>query len=449
MRRLIALLVVAACAAGACGNSGGGTKASPTTASGAAPTTAATGDLDVHHAVDETGVTDDTIRVGSITSTTNPLGTNYGDLDKGLAAFFGMVNRDGGIFGRRIELVSRRDDLVGNNTTAAEALLAQDNVYAAFVAALLFTGAPKLAEAGIPTFGWNINAEWEGPKNFFPNLGAICFRCIGRFVSYAAQRLDLHTLGVLGYNVPQSYECSRGMRSSLPLYSERTGLDLAFYDESLAFGQADVSPQVEKMKRAGVDIVFTCMDFNGVNTVKKEMEKQRFHPVFLHPNLYDHEFVKRFAGSFEGDVVVPQFTAFEHRPLPPAIKQMFDEAERTGATVNELFTQGWIAAKQFYDALKATGPDFTRAALVEAWNSQPRAYTADGWLAPIQWPRQHESMATNPDAAPDLQCQNFVRVRDGAFVSVFGQPGKPWVCFDGKNQRSLDASYHSFVEPPY
>ena len=64
----------------------------------------------------------------------------------------------------------------GNNANEATALLAQDNVYAAFIATDGFSGAKQLAAAGIPTFGWNINAEWAGPKNFFPNVAPICFR---------------------------------------------------------------------------------------------------------------------------------------------------------------------------------------------------------------------------------------------------------------------------------
>ena len=77
--------------------------------------------------------------------------------------------------GRKLVLASERDDQTVNNLNETEAMLDQDHVYAVFEAAELFTGAKKLAAAGIPTFGWNINPEWSGPKSFFPNVRPICF----------------------------------------------------------------------------------------------------------------------------------------------------------------------------------------------------------------------------------------------------------------------------------
>src|SRR5204862_3895968 len=116
------------------------------------------------------------IHVGSIASITNPVGGDYGRLNDGIQSYFDMVNAKGGIWGRKLKLTSKRDDQTGSNATQVEALLSQDNVYAAFLAVPLFTGAPKPAQKGIPTFGWNIHAERAGPKNFSPNVAPLCFK---------------------------------------------------------------------------------------------------------------------------------------------------------------------------------------------------------------------------------------------------------------------------------
>ena len=51
-----------------------------------------------------------------------------------------------------------------------------DDAFGAFVATLLFTGAPVLDEGGVPTFGWGIHAEFSGRRNLFGHNAPICAR---------------------------------------------------------------------------------------------------------------------------------------------------------------------------------------------------------------------------------------------------------------------------------
>ena len=158
--------------AAACGNasqksssSGGGSSAPSGTAAGG------------QVAVNETGVTSTQIRVGGVASVTNPLGGSYGDSFKGTQAYFNMINSQGGIYGRKLDLVAQVDDNAGNNRAAVQAADPGQRVAVLPVAVLLFTGANELVQANVPTFGWNINDEWGGtaaqPKlNMFGNAGS-------------------------------------------------------------------------------------------------------------------------------------------------------------------------------------------------------------------------------------------------------------------------------------
>ena len=173
-----AVVVAAAIAlvSAGCGNAGS-SKASPTptTSAGGPVTTNVKNDFTTNQKVDAQGVTDEEIDVASVTSKTSVLGGQDAKLNDGIKAYFGLVNSKGGIYGRQLKLTSERDDIQVNNLATVEALLAQDKPYAAFIATDGFSGAKKLAAAGMPTFGWNINAEWAGPKNFFPNVAPVCF----------------------------------------------------------------------------------------------------------------------------------------------------------------------------------------------------------------------------------------------------------------------------------
>jgi branched-chain amino acid transport system substrate-binding protein len=437
--RAFGVAVALATLAAACGNAGskGDSSASDTTAGGGTATTVKNDDFTKKVPVKAPGVTDSTIRVGSIVSKTNPLGTDVGIFNDGIDAYFNFVNAKGGIYGRKLALTSKRDDQTANNATEAEAMLTQDNVYAAFIASELFTGSKVLAKAGIPTYGWNINAEWAGPTNFFPNVAPQCFEGCGllpHVTPWLAEQTKAKRVAVLGYSVPQAASCVNGNVDNFKKFGKDVGAQVVYSDSSLSFGQTDFSAQVAKMKSAKVDFLVTCMDFNGDYAVAKEMGLQgiRDNVTFDHANLYNPEFVKANAAALEGGIVLTEIAATEHQPPAPGVKEYLDYAKANNLKVTEMTMEGWIAAREFVDSLKAAGPDFTWKNLLAAWNQQT-AYTAGGWLIPVDWTRQHHDPADGVQYQSQFECANFVKIEKGAFVPVYDDGGaKPWVCFDGQ-----------------
>jgi ABC-type branched-subunit amino acid transport system substrate-binding protein len=433
----VAVAAVIALLATACGNAGSSKDtSSPTTAAGPVTTNAAN-DYSKNEPVSAPGVTSTEIHVGAITSKTNPVGGDLVRLQDGIEAYFNFVNAKGGIYGRQLKLTSKRDDMTSNNATEAQALLSQDNVYAAFVATELFTGAPVLAKAGIPTFGWNINAEWAGPTNFFPNVAPQCFKGCGllpHVTPWLAQQAKAHRVAVIGYSVPQAASCVNGNVANFQKFGKDVDAQVVYHDASLSFGQTDFSAQVSKMKSEKVDFLVTCMDFNGDFSIAKEMGLQgiRDKVTFYHANLYNKDFVKANAAALEGGIVLAEITGVEHQPAPPAVQEYLDYASKNGLIVTEMTMQGWIAAREFVDALKAAGPDFTWKNLLGAWNQQT-AYNAGGWIIPVDWTRQHHDPADGLQFASKYECANFLKVHSGAFAGVYDDGGaKPWVCWDGQ-----------------
>ena len=439
--RALGALALLALVLSACSNAGSTNTSARTTGggtAGATVTTFAGTDYSQNVPVAAPGVTATEIHVGSITSRTNPLGTDNGLLNDGIKAYFDVINAKGGVWGRTLKLTSERDDETGNNLTETEALLAQDNVYAVFEAVELFTGAKKLAAAGVPTFGWNINAEWNGPSNFFPNVRPICWstQCsaIGRALPWIVKNVGAHKVALVGYGVPQSANSVTSDANEIKKFGGNIDAQVAYQDTTLQFGQTDYSAPVAQMKAKGVDFLATSLDFNGDYAIAKEMQRQGILKTvtFFHPNMYDRAFVKKNAALFEGGIVLVGILGAEHTPPPPALREYLEYASTHGLAVTELTEQGWIAARQFVDALKATGPNFTRANLVNAWNQQTW-YSNDGLVPPIDWTKEHPEPNANAATHSQFECQNFVRVHNGAFVGIYDDGGaKPWLCFDGK-----------------
>jgi hypothetical protein len=148
------------------------------------------------------------------------------------------------------------------------------------VASDLFTGVDLLVKEGIPTFGWDIQAEWgsednsPGPPNLFGAAGSfINFKDPGP-TTYAtvwlAKRLRLKRVGVIAFNVPQSVGCAEPTEKAFDKFGTAK---VVFSDKSLAFGNADYSVQVAQMVENKVDLVIPCIDANGAFTLGREMKK--------------------------------------------------------------------------------------------------------------------------------------------------------------------------------
>jgi branched-chain amino acid transport system substrate-binding protein len=440
--RRLALGLALVLAVAACGNSGDDDDDAG--ASDGPATTVAEADLDENVPVDAPGVTDTEIHVATIASKTNPLNGKYAEIADGMNAYFEMVNSEGGIYGREIKITKERDDVIGlQNQEQVQASLAEDNVFATFLATLGFAGADELEAAGMPTFIWNIRPEMAGHDNVFANSGAICFGCAGQTIPWLADQLGATKVGILAYGVAnESKLCAAGNRDSIEKYSSTA--EVAFFDDTLQFAQADLSAQVAQMKDAGVDFITTCMDLNEVVVLAKEMQKQGLDAVQHLPNGYDAELIAANADLLEGSIVIPQFVAFENEPQIPEVQTYLEWMDTIGKEPVEVATVGWILAEMFVEGLKLAGPEFSQQKVIDALNTLTD-YNGNGFIQPLDWTKQHEDPKENPDAAAEQICSNFTKVEDGKFVPQYGEPGKPWVCFETNAPELGDPTYESFA----
>jgi len=407
--RVVALIAVVGLLAVACSNSseGGG---SSTTATSGGPATPSS----------QPGVTADTIRVGGVAAVTNPTNGQFGLVFDGAKAYFAMVNADGGIYGRKLELVSERDDQTGNNQQQVQAMLAQDNVFAAVIDTPLFTGSQALAEAGTPTFGRNISEDWTGHPNFFgTNYGAVCFGCVGSTWPFLAKNVGAKKVGIVAYSVPQGDKCAEGIKRSLERYPTAK---VVFDTRSISYGTTDFTVEVNKMKDAGVDFVMTCMDANAVINLSKDMRKQGLDAVQYLPDGYDCSLVSANGQFLEGAIAGIEFVPLEFKPQIQPIKdfEKWAPKQTRDCISNENLMTGWIAAAMLVDGLKAAGKDFTQKGVVDALNKMT-AQTLDGLITPKNWTTEHNITHTT-------SCTAYVKIENGKFVPIFNQPGKPFQC---------------------
>jgi ABC-type branched-subunit amino acid transport system substrate-binding protein len=100
------------------------------------------------------------IKVGVIATRTGVGAGDFATFIPGMQAYFDMVDKQGGIDGRKLVLADNLDD-GGDPTTfsqLAHTLIEQDGDFAAFISTFWFT--PNLfAETRIPTYGYNVSGN--------------------------------------------------------------------------------------------------------------------------------------------------------------------------------------------------------------------------------------------------------------------------------------------------
>jgi branched-chain amino acid transport system substrate-binding protein len=421
-RTTLAVLVVALLVAGACGNSEDDGAGSADEAGGGTP-----------------GVSDDTIRVGGVGSVTNPIGVKAGDALKGADAYFDLVNEDGGVDGREIDLVAQEDDSAqaSRNASLVRSLDQQQDVFAVVpVATLAFSGARFLADEGVPTFGWNINTEWEGPENLFGEKGSyLCFDCGSPFLPFLARQAGLSNAGIIAYTAAQSAACAAGQQKSYERFGQEAGVQLVFQDTSLGFGftPGTLDGDIQAMRDKNVQFLGTCIDGAGSGRLGEAIQRANLDIVQYLPNGYDPDIVEQFGEVLEGSYVSSFTFPFEAEDPPEGMRQYKQAMEDTGTDVNELSLAGWISADQFVAGLRAvadSGDELTRRTLIDAVNAM-EDYDAGGILSGTDWRIAHDQLDQEV-------CAAYLKIEGGTFVPTIGEPGKPFVCFD-KDDPNFDA----------
>jgi ABC-type branched-subunit amino acid transport system substrate-binding protein len=398
------------------------------------------------------GVTGSTISVGGLAGVTNPVGQPYVSGFDGAQAYFNYINGKGGVFGRKFKLVAKLDDQsrTSQDIQGARSLVEESKVFAVMpVVTQEFSGASYLAGKGVPTLGWNINAEWAtgyptpgafsgfappttpGAANLFGEKGSyLCLNCTQEAPAYIAQQLGAKTVAVLAYSAAQSAPCATGMAAGFKKY----GINVAVMDASIPFGFTDLGSDIDAMKSKGVQFVGTCMDIAGEVNVSLALKRAGLTNVkFYAPQGYDPGTLSKYGAELNGIYFGIDFWPFELAKQNPALTRFITQMNKIKKPINEQALAGWIDADMLYKGIKKAGANFTQKSVVDAINSF-NGYTADGIRPPTNWSFDGHGPGTET-------CTAYVEVVNGKFSPQLGKPGQPFVCSrDNPLPDTLDAS---------
>jgi ABC-type branched-subunit amino acid transport system substrate-binding protein len=225
---LAACLTAAALVVSACGNSGGGSSAP--------------------------GVTDNSVKVGSHQPLTGPAAPGYSEIAPAAKAFFQYVNAQGGVNGRKINLIYKDDGYNPTKTVdVVKQLVLQDKVFAIWgglgtpthTKVVNFLNTSKVPDlfvsSGCPcwdagnehpyTFGWQPNYTIEG-------------KILGQYIK---QKFPDKKVGVF-------YQDDDFGQGGLEGLKQQLGSQIAVA-KAYQPGDTNVAPQITAIQRAGAEVL--------------------------------------------------------------------------------------------------------------------------------------------------------------------------------------------------
>jgi branched-chain amino acid transport system substrate-binding protein len=368
------------------------------------------------------GITPTSVLVAQIASLTgsNASSADGTDAIVGAKARIALQNAHGGVYGRKIHLISLDDQTnPATATTAVQSAIETQGAFALLsTSGLLFAAAPFLQQNGIPVIGdGDDGQEWcEQP---YTNMFEITGECDARLPQYTTMAAFMKAHGVtdvasLGYGIsPSSAASARGFA----LAAQYEGLKVGYLDDNVPFGSVDVTAYALAMKSAGVNGLYMSMAANtSVAMVTAAKQGGVNLKVAVLPDGYgqgilsDPAAVQAVQGSY--------FTSGREPPseldFPALQAQKAAMKKYAGVTgvIGTGYTNGWLSADLFIKGLELAGRNPTRQSYIAALRKVSH-YTAGGLLA----------VASNLTLAqfghaPATNCAYLVRMEGRKFVPV-------------------------------
>ena len=315
------------------------------------------------HAQTSTGVTADEIVIGMSNAQTGPAQALGQDLKAGAEVYFNKVNAAGGIYGRKIRLISYDDGYEPVHTIENTInLIRRDHAFLLFG----YVGTPT-SEVAVPIatrsktpyFAPFTGAEFlRNPVNpYVFNIRASYFDETSALVQHLIEDLNIKSIGMFIQNDGYGAAGRAGVQNAL----EAHGLSIAVVGK-YERNTTDVSPALEQILKIKPEAVILIGAYQPCAAFIKAARAQHYNPVFMNisfvgTNAFLHEVGQDGENTFISQVVPhPQTSPL---PLVEAYHQDMTAANQE-SMIGFGSLEGYLDAKTLVEALKRTGENLTR-----------------------------------------------------------------------------------------
>jgi len=376
------------------------------------------------------GVTSNSITVGTISTQTGTLASNFASLIYGEKAYFDYINAQGGVNGRMIDYKYQLDD-GGNPTTfnqLANTLINQDHVFAVTGVATAFFSPNLFVESGIPTYGYDVTGNWAGAPNLFAAGGSVqYYPAEGPIVAFASRETKSPSVAFIAYGIAASADACQAGETAL----QAAGYDVSYSDLKVNYPGSTVATDVQRMKQAGSNMVISCMDVQGNITMARAIQQYGLKMTQLWFSGNDQTTLSQNQSLMQGiyfDIAHVPFTAPTSEY--PGLKLYLTEMKKyePDYVYDEVAIQGWESAALFVQGVKMAGNDLTWANVVKEDNSLT-TFTAGSLTAPTNWAKGGHAGHAPP------YCSAYIKVSGDQYVPALNTGKNVFNCFESINPK--------------
>ena len=376
------------------------------------------------------GVTSNSITVGTISTQTGTLASNFSSLIQGEKAYYQYINAQGGVNGRKIDYKYQLDD-GGNPTTfnqLANTLINQDHVFAVTGVATAFFSPNLFVESGIPTYGYNVTGNWTPAPNLFAAGGSVQYYPAGAPAdAYVARQTHSTSFAFVAYGIAASSAACQAAENSL----KAAGYNVSYSDLKVSYPGSTVATDVQRMKQAGSNFVVSCMDVQGNVSMARAIKQYGVKMTQLWLNGNDQTTLNANQSLMQGI-----YFSIAHVPFGapqsdyPGLKLYVTQMKKYEPNYvnDELAIQGWESAALFVQGVKMAGNDLTQANVIKQDNSLT-SFTAGGLTTPTNWKDAGHSGHKPP------YCNAFIKVSGDKYVPTLNKGKNVFVCFNSINPK--------------
>lgn len=355
----------------------------------------------------DVGVTKDRIYVGNVSTLSGPVPGLFRGALVGAQAWAAMVNSQGGIDGRLIEVKSGDDGLdTGKNKNAHKAL--KDSVFA-FLGSFSVTdggGVSELQNTNIPDIGTGLDPNrFKLPNNFSP--GPLPPGWETGPAKYYMKTFGAQPMKKTAFFVA-AVETARIQARRERAVLESLGYEIV-YTREVQPNEPNYTGDVIQMRNQGVQNFMFEGQADQIAGLVNAMADQDFHPTVLNPGstAYSEAFLKLTGANAEGSRIDVTHALFLDRNSPLPEVRLFREWMANvdpNQDVDLFALYAWASGRMLEKALHDAGPAITRDKVLAALRTVTK-FDANGIIAPV-----------NPAGKRPTDCFLVVRIQGGKFV---------------------------------
>jgi branched-chain amino acid transport system substrate-binding protein len=321
----------------------------------------------------EPGITKDTIKIGMFAPMT---GTSaiFGRYTTGVRAYYNMINAQGGVNGRKIEVVLEDDACNPSTAVAAvKRLVEQEGVFAVHggvCTASIMAVKKEMQRENVPFMNLGAaGASLVDPiaSNLFsplPNTTVVA----QTLVNFAMSRPDTKRLAIISH--PDDWGKSQ-LDPAVKLLKDKYHMDFV-ENVTMDRGATDITPQILKLRAAKPDVVVSFLYPTETAIFVRSAHKYGLDVPLLGCFGAPYEDTVRRVDDPAATKNLYIFHALGGSSDGAKMSKWVDMIKKYGSadgTIGDYDLSGIGGAEAVVEALKKAGPDLTRQKFIDALNS--------------------------------------------------------------------------------